>query len=148
MSQQQANQQEADDFGNRPSQELTAMSVRATEGGRNDELGPDSIQVQPNERMPGKGIVVAEEESRANSSPSRSEPISKTVDEAVLLRKHLEYYRGLFGFERPFEKPGYKFTRQAPAPASPDTLIRCYCYPILRYYRVPACHCLYVIRDF
>ena len=39
MSQQQANQQEADDFGNRPSQELTAMSVRATEGGRNDELG-------------------------------------------------------------------------------------------------------------
>ena len=96
--------------------------------------------------MPGKGIVVAEEESRANSSPSRSEPISKTVDEAVLLRKHLEYYRGLFGFERPFEKPGYKFTRQAPAPASPDTLIRCYCYPILRYYRVPA-YTLYGIFD-
>ena len=80
MSQQQANQQEADDFGNRPSQELTAMSVHATEGGRNDERGPDSIQVQPNERMPGKGIVVAEEESRASSSPSRSEPISKTVE--------------------------------------------------------------------
>ena len=87
MSQQQANQQEADDFGNRPSQELTAMSVRATEGGRNDELGPGSIQVQPNSQMSEclvkelSSLKKKAERAAAPHVPSPS-PISKTVDEA------------------------------------------------------------------
>jgi hypothetical protein len=87
MSQQQANQQEADDFGNRPSQELTAMSVRATEGGRNDELGPGSIQVQPNSQMSEclvKELSSLKKKAERAAAPHvlSPSPISKTVDEA------------------------------------------------------------------